>query len=78
MKQYSPTEWAAFLGAVAAVITALLAGFASVLAAVKQVHLSINSRMDELVAATREASLAEGRDQMRDRGGAGPTGEAET
>gem|GEM_PF-6472486 len=62
---WTAAEWTTFLGALATVFAAIAAATIKVLDKIKEIHLAINSRMDELVAETRKASLAEGRDQMR-------------
>jgi hypothetical protein len=54
-------ETATIATSVAAVITAIVLVWKSVLGKVEKLHLSLNSRLDELVASTRAASLAEGR-----------------
>ena len=65
MAHWTSADWTAFLGALAALVGAIVAGTIKVLQSIQAIHLAINSRMDELVAETRKASLAEGRDQMR-------------
>lgn len=55
------TSIAAFIAAASSAILAWRAK-----AEVKEVHLSVNSRLDELVASTREAAHAAGLQEGRD------------
>ena len=65
MLKWSVSDWIAFLGALTTVVGAIAAATIKLLDRIREIHLSINSRMDQLVAETRKSSLAEGRDQMR-------------
>lgn len=43
----------------------ILASMWRLLSAIHAIHVSINSRVDELIAETRRASIAETREQIR-------------
>lgn len=76
------TEWIALVGAVAAVMAAVLALINSLLALrtarhVQTLHLELNSRLSELIESTDKASYAQGQAagqmaaaaETRERGG---------
>ena len=65
MDKFTAQDWTVFFTGVVTVIGALAAATVKILAAIKEVHLSVNSRMDQLLAESRKASLAEGRDSQR-------------
>ena len=65
MKDFTATDWIGICAALGTLVGAVTAGTLKVLAAIKEIHLAINSRMDELVAETRKASMAEGKEAGR-------------
>jgi hypothetical protein len=65
LARFTAQDWSIFFGSIAALIGSMVVGIVKVLAAIQQVHLSVNSRMDELLQEARKGALAEGRDQMR-------------
>lgn len=60
MSKWTPQDWVTFLGALSAVIAAITTAAVSILSKLKELHYMINSRVDELVAATRAQATAEG------------------
>jgi len=66
MSGFSQSDWTVLVAMIVAVVGTHTLAAHVLLAAIRDIHRAINSRMDELVAETKRASIAEGRDQMRD------------
>jgi hypothetical protein len=58
--------------AVAGALAALLASVGVLIGQVRATHKLVNSRLDELIALTRKAALAEGRLSEREHPGQNP------
>lgn len=58
--------------AVAGALAALLASVGVLIGQVRATHKLVNSRLDELIALTRKAALAEGRLSERENPGQNP------
>ncbi len=53
-------DWVKIIGAITPLLAALITGFVAIYLKISEVHHQINSRMDELVEATRREAHAEG------------------
>lgn len=61
------TELLIFLTSVAGLITAIIVGAVMIWREIKGIHVLINSRMDDLLEATRKTAHAAGVEEGKDR-----------
>lgn len=54
-------EWVSIIGAIAAALVAIIGAIARLYVLVGRTHKLVNSRMDQLLASVKSASLAEGK-----------------
>lgn len=70
MHNWPAEQWAVFFGALGTFLTIVLAGITTatvkILTAIREVHLEVNSRMDELIRVNRIEAIAIGRQTERD------------
>lgn len=58
-------DWIQLITATGTILTTIVTCAFKILGAINQIHIAINSRMDELLQQTKKAATAEGRDQVR-------------
>lgn len=65
MTEFKANDLLSILASLGILSAAVFAGTLKVLAEIREIHLMVNSRLDELVAEVRKSSVSEGRDLQR-------------
>ena len=62
MHTWTVPEWLTFFSGLGILAGTIIAGVTKVLAAIREIHIAINSRMDDLLKMAKEAAHAEAKE----------------